>query len=126
MKNTFQFLTPIIHQSVSHVTHPTKYIWHVINPIENFPAVKIIQPTELFMVVTYLTKYITCEKSDRMSHTYISPKMFPFIKNVFTGVQAIEILMCDKLVWVKNSKSAKRILHLRPNVKNSVEFITPA
>ena len=52
--------------------------------------------------------------------------MFSFIKNLFTGVQAIEILMCDKLVWVKNSKSAKRILHLCPNVKNSVEFITPA
>ena len=52
--------------------------------------------------------------------------MFPFIKNLFTGVQAIEILMCDKLVWVKNSKSAKRILHLCPNVKNSVEFITRA
>ena len=69
---------------------------------------------------------MTCEKFDRISHTYISPKMFPFIKNVFTGVQAIEILMCDKLVWVKNSKSAKRILHLCPNVKNSVEFITPA
>ena len=65
--------------------------------------------TELFIVVTYLTKYVTCEKSDRISHTYISPKMFPFIKNLFTGVQAIEILMCDKLVWVKNSKSAKRI-----------------
>ena len=81
---------------------------------------------ELFIVVTYLTKYMTCEKSDRISHTYISPKMFPFIKNLFTGVQAIEILMCDKLVWVKNSKSAKRILHLCPNVKNSVEFITPA
>ena len=45
---------------------------------------------------------------------------------MFPGVQAIEILMCDKLVWVKNSKSAKRILHLCPNVKNSVEFITPA
>ena len=74
--------------------------------------------TELFIVVTYLTKYMTCEKSDRISHTYISPKMFPFIKNVFTGVQAIQILMCDKLVWVKNSKSAKRILHLCPNVKN--------
>ena len=82
--------------------------------------------TELFIVVTYLTKYMTCEKFDRISHTYISPKMFPFIKNVFTGVQAIKILMCDKLVWVKNSKSAKRILHLCPNVKNSVEFITPA
>ena len=82
--------------------------------------------TELFIVVTYLTKYMTCEKSDRISHTYISPKMFPFIKNLFTGVQAIEILMCDQLVWVKNSKSAKRILHLCPNVKNSVEFITPA
>ena len=41
-------------------------------------------------------------------------------------MQAIEILMCDKLVWIKNSKSAKRILHLCPNVKNSVEFITPA
>ena len=82
--------------------------------------------TELFIVVTYLTKYMTCEKSDRISHTYISPKMFPFIKNLFTGVQAIEILMSDKLVWVKNSKSAKRILHLCPNVKNSVEFITPA
>ena len=76
--------------------------------------------------MTYLTKYMTCEKSDRISHTYISPKMFPFIKNLFTGVQAIEILMCDKLVWVKNSKSAKRILHLCPNVKNSIEFITPA
>ena len=82
--------------------------------------------TELFIVVTYLTKYMTCEKSDRISHTYISPKMFPFIKILFTGVQAIEILMYDKLVWVKNSKSAKRILHLCPNVKNSVEFITPA
>ena len=82
--------------------------------------------TELFIVVTYLTIYMTCEKSDRISHTYISPKMFPFIKNLFTGVQAIEILMCDKLVWVKNSKSAKRILHLCPNMKNSVEFITPA
>ena len=35
---------PIIHQSVSRVTHPTKYIWHVINSIENFPAVKIIRP----------------------------------------------------------------------------------
>ena len=81
---------------------------------------------ELFIVVTYLTKYMTCEKSDRISHTYISPKMFPFIKNLFTGVQAIEILMCDKLVCAKNSKSAKRILHLCPNVKNSVEFITPA
>ena len=82
--------------------------------------------TELFLVVTYLTKYMTCKKSDRISHTYISPKMFQFIKNLFTCVQAIEILMCDKLVWVKNSKSAKRILHLCPNVKNSVEFITPA
>ena len=58
--------------------------------------------------------------------TPISPKMFSFIKNLFTCVQAIEILMCDKLVWVKNSKSAKRILHLCPNVKNSVEFITLA
>ena len=77
-------------------------------------------------VISYLAEYITCEKSDRISHTYISPKMFPFIKTLFTGVQAIEILMCDKLVWVKNSKSAKRILHLCPNVKNSVEFITPA
>ena len=82
--------------------------------------------TELFIVVTYLTKYMTSEKSDRISHTYISPNMFPFIKNLFAGVQAIEILMCDKLVWVKNSKSAKRIFHLCPNVKNSVEFITPA
>ena len=82
--------------------------------------------TELFIVVTYLTKYMTCEKSDRISHTYISPKIFPFTKHLFTGVQAIEILMCDKFVWVKNSKSAKRILHLCPNVKNSVEFITPA
>ena len=82
--------------------------------------------TELFLVVTYLTKYMTCKKSDRISHTYISPKMFQFIKNLFTCVQAIEILMCGKLVWVKNSKSAKRILHLCPNVKNSVEFITPA
>ena len=82
--------------------------------------------TELFIVVTYLTKYMTCEKSDRISHTYISPKMFPFIKILFTGVQAIENLMCDKLVWVKNSKSAKRILHLCPNVINSVEFIAPA
>ena len=82
--------------------------------------------TELFLVVTYLTKYMTCKKSDRISHTYISPKMFRFIKNLFTCVQAIEILMCDKLVWVKNSKSAKRILHLCPNAKNSVEFITPA
>ena len=82
--------------------------------------------TELFLVMTYLIKYMTCEKSDLISHTYISPKMFPFIKNLFTGVQAIEILMCDKLVWIKNSKSAKRILHLCPNVKNSVEFITPA
>ena len=36
--------------------------------------------TELFIVVTYLTKYMTCEKSNRISHTYISPKMFPFIK----------------------------------------------
>ena len=69
---------------------------------------------------------MTCKKSDRISHTYISAKMFRFIKNLFTCVQAIEILMCDKLVWVKNSKSAKRILHLCPNVKNSVEFITPA
>ena len=85
-----------------------------------------INSTELFITVTYLTKYMLCEKSDRISHTYISPKIFPFIKNLFTGVQAIEILMCDKLVWVKNSKSAKRILHLCPNVKNSVEFITPA
>ena len=81
--------------------------------------------TELFIVVTYLTKYMTCEKSDRISHTYISPTMFPFIKN-FTGVQAIEILMCDELVRVKSSKSAKRILPLCPKVKNSVEFITPA
>ena len=81
--------------------------------------------TELFIVVTYLTKYITCEKPDRISHTYISPKLFPFIKKLFTGLQAIEILIYDKLVWVKNSKSAKRILHLCPNVKNSVEFITP-
>ena len=31
--------------------------------------------TELFIVVTYLTKYMTCEKSDRISHTYISPKI---------------------------------------------------
>ena len=43
MKNRFQVLTHIIPQSVSHVTHPTKYIWHVINSIENFPAVKIIR-----------------------------------------------------------------------------------
>ena len=61
--------------------------------------------TELFIVVTYLTKYMTCEKSDLISHTYISPNIFPFIKKLFTGVQAIEILMCDKLLWVK--KSAK-------------------
>ena len=38
--------------------------------------------TELFLVMTYLIKYMTCEKSDRISHTYISPKMFPFIKNL--------------------------------------------
>ena len=39
-----------------------------------------INSTELFIVMTYLTKYLTCEKSDRISHTYISPEMFPFIK----------------------------------------------
>ena len=80
--------------------------------------------TELFIVVTYLTIYMTREKSDRISHTYISPKMFSFIKKFVYWCTSN--LMCDKLVWVKNSKSAKRILHLCPNVKNSVEFITPA
>ena len=94
------------------------------NSIEYFTDVNSL--TKFDKVISYSAEYITCEKSDRISHTYISPKMFPFIKNLFTGVQAIEILMCDKLVWVKNSKSAKRILHLCPNVKNSVEFITPA
>ena len=97
---------------------------NIRNMIEYFTDVNNL--TNFVKVITYSAEYITCEKSDRISHTYISPKMFPFIKNWFTGVQAIEILMCDKLVWVKNSKSAKRILHLCPNVKNSVEFITLA
>ena len=97
---------------------------NIRNMIEYFTDVNNL--TNVVKVITYSAEYITCEKSDRISHTYISPKMFPFIKNWFTGVQAIEILMCDKLVWVKNSKSAKRILHLCPNVKNSVEFITLA
>ena len=126
MKNTFHFLKPLSHQSVSHVTRTSDQIYLARDKFDRkLPCCKN-NSTELFIVVTYLTKYMTCEKSDRISHTYISPKMFSVIKNLFTGVQAIEILMCDKLVWVKNSKSAKRILHLCPNVKNSVKFITPA
>ena len=124
-ENTFQFLTPIIHVSVSHVNTSDQIYLARDKFDRKLPSCKN-NSTELFIVVTYLTKYMTCKKSDRISHTYISPKMFPFIKNLFTSVQAIEILMCDKLVWVKNSKSAKRILHLCPNVKNSVVFITPA
>ena len=124
MKNTFQFLTPIIHKVVTCNTSDQIYLARDKFD-RKLPCCKN-NSTELFIVLTYLTKYMTCEKSDWIPHTYISPKMFPFIKNLFTGVQAIEMLMCNKLVWVENSKSAKRILHLCPNVKNSVEFITPA
>ena len=80
MKNTFQFLTPIIHQSVSHVTRTSDQIYLAREKFDRkLPCCKN-NSTELFIVVTYLTKYMTCEKSDRISHTYISPKMFSFIK----------------------------------------------
>ena len=54
--------------------------------------------TELFIVVTYLTNKWHVKNPTEFLTPIFHRKCFHSLKNLFTSVQAIEILMCDKLV----------------------------
>ena len=71
VKNPTKFLTPIFADNVSCKIFDRLYQtweiqWYTAHMWQN--SIEVIQD------VTYWTEYITCEKSDRISHTYIRRK----------------------------------------------------
>ena len=78
-----------IRQNSSHVKNPSEFLTHIFadnatcNLLDRLYETWVIQwysahmwqkSIEFIQNVTYWTKYIMCEKSDRISHTYICRK----------------------------------------------------
>ena len=70
VKNPTEFLTPTFAKNIKCKVRLN--MSNMRNMIEYFTDVNNL--TKFVKVITYSAEYITCEKSDRISHTYILPK----------------------------------------------------